>query len=427
MKLKLTQAQQKSLKRIGVTVLSIFIIFYVILNVWRTGIDSVTTVTAFEKTVNLSVSGEAYFIRKESLVRSSETGVVVPVAVDGKKVAGGDPVALSFRSEKDAANYAQSVRLEQEKARFEKLDSLATSVNTDSAALEHNVNEAVKAIVAQAQSGSFSGIGTLFADLRDVITRKQLMLGESIDFERLIDEASDKLGALNASGGSSRVITANEPGYFIGNVDGCEDAYDYDEIGSITVDQVDKLFKYEPKKQADNVMGKLITGFNWYVVCNFGITEVSDMDVGDTVTISFPYASTSPVKGFVHAINNDGSGRVAVVVRSNVMNEELANVRQAPVELIYGTVTGYRIPSEAVREKKEDDGSVRKGVYILRSQMVSFREINIVYSEKDFVLSATETSGAQGSPDYVVKPNEVKTYDEIIVRGKDLDNGKAIS
>ena len=112
------------------------------------------------------------------------------------------------------------------------------------------------------------------------------------------------------------------------------------------------------------------------------------------------------------------------------MNEELANMRIEDVELIFSTVRGYKIPSSAVREV---DGV--KGVYILRSSLVNFREINIVWSEDDYVITAPpeQPDTSDMTPEEVEKvldslpKSEVEQYDEIIVKGKDLYDGKTIS
>ena len=112
------------------------------------------------------------------------------------------------------------------------------------------------------------------------------------------------------------------------------------------------------------------------------------------------------------------------------MNEELANMRLEDVELVFKTIKGYKIPGSAVREVNGV-----KGVYILRASLVNFREINIVLTTEDYVITAdpvppdtSDMTPEQKEEALAALPeNEVEQYDEIIVKGKDLYDGKTIS
>ena len=146
--------------------------------------------------------------------------------------------------------------------------------------------------------------------------------------------------------------------------------------------------------------------------------------------VDFPYAATEKLKADVVAVNVSGAKKAAVVLKCKIMNEELANMRIEDIEIIFSTVRGYKIPSSAVREV---DGV--KGVYILRSSLVNFREINIVWSEDDYVITAPpeQPDTSEMTPEERKKvlaslpKSEIEQYDEIIVKGKDLYDGKTIS
>ena len=137
------------------------------------------------------------------------------------------------------------------------------------------------------------------------------------------------------------------------------------------------------------------------------IEDIAELDVNSFVTVDFPYSSTDALKAQVVAVNVSGADTAAVVLRCNVMDEELANMRIEDIEIIFNSVTGFRVPANAVREV---DGV--KGVYILRSNSVTFREINIVWTSDEYVIC---------------NDDEIKLYDEIITKGKDLYDGKAIN
>ena len=72
--------------------------------------------------------------------------------------------------------------------------------------------------------------------------------------------------------------------------------------------------------------------------------------------------------------------------------------------------TGYEISAKALRTV---DGE--KGVFIQLANVVRFRKVDIVYSDDTVILSGKSS-----------KSGYVALYDEIIIEGTDLYDGKII-
>ena len=399
--------QKALIKKIAVTVLSLFFIFYVSYQVYLTSFEKVETETALEKTVNNSLFTTGFFIREEEYIVNSASGTVIPVAQDGKKVSSGDTVAVAFKNDSSVENYMRTELLRAELERYTKLNSITPSSGIDADALDSSIGSAISDLVDKVDANDLGNLSSDYAALRDSVTKKQLILGADINFQDIIDGINNELEMLEGRKLDHETINATGSGYYIANVDGYENAFDYKQVKNILPEQVDSLLKGEKAEVAGDVMGKLVTGFNWYIVCKLEIEDIAELDTGSFVTVDFPYSSTEALKAQVVSVNVSGADTAAVVLRCNVMDEELANMRIEDIEIIFNSVTGYRVPAKAVREV---DGV--KGVYILRSNSVTFREINIVWASDDYVIC---------------KDDEIKLYDEIITKGKDLYDGKAIN
>ncbi len=416
------------MKSVTVTI-ALFFIFYIAFQFYVTGIDKVDTVTAYEQTVNDSIFTKGYFIRKEQYIENSAVGTVVPVASDGKKVSNGNTVAIAFGSDEDAATYTRIRTLKEELERYEKLSSVTPSSAIDTKTMDSVIGSAVSDLMDGVLSGKLDTLTEGYAELRDSIVKKQLILGEEIDFNGIIGGIKAELSRLEEKKISSREILADGSGYFISTTDGFENIYDYSHVASISPEDAQTLFECKPQTVSDNVMGKLVTGFKWYIVCVLDIEQISSLSVGSKVTVDFPYAATDMLKTQVVSVNVSGADKAAVVLECQIMDEELANMRIEDIELIFSTVKGFKIPSEAVREV---DGV--KGVFILRSSLVTFREINIVLSRGDYVLSAdppepdtSEMTEEERKEALDALPDsEIRQYDEIIVKGKNLYDGKTL-
>ena len=94
------------------------------------------------------------------------------------------------------------------------------------------------------------------------------------------------------------------------------------------------------------------------------------------------------------------------------MDEEYANMRIETVEVITKSCTGYKVPSEAIRFDSENNS----GIYVLRGKIISFINTDIIYSSDDYVIISSEDEDGSG----------VALYDEVIVKGKELEDGKVI-
>ena len=98
-----------------------------------------------------------------------------------------------------------------------------------------------------------------------------------------------------------------------------------------------------------------------------------------------------------------------MVLQCSEMNAELAAVRTTDIEIRYDSYEGIKAPTSAVHVV--DD---KKGVYVLISSQVKFREADIIYSTDDFVLLSYDADNQNG----------IRIYDKIITQGKDLEDGK---
>ncbi len=416
--------------RIAATAAALFFIFYIAFQFYVSSIEKVETVTVYEQTVNNSIFTQGFFIREEQYIENSVTGTVVPVATDGKKVSNGNTVAIAFGSDDDAATYTRINMLRAELERYEKLRAVSPSSAIDTKTMDSLISGSVSGLMDGILSGELDTLTGGYSELRDSIIKKQLLLGKAISFDDIINGIKDELAILESKTISSKEILADGSGYYINTVDGFENIYDYKHITEITPENATALLECKPATVPENVMGKLVTGFKWYIVCVLDIEQIGELTIGKKVTVDFPYASTDKLSTKVAAVNVSGADKAAVVFECNTMNEELANMRLEDVELIFNTVKGFKIPNSAVRE---ENGV--KGVYILRSSLVTFREINIVWSDDEYVLSADppkpDTTGkTQAQKDEIeaaLPDNQVRQYDEVIVKGKDLYDGKTIT
>ena len=108
---------------------------------------------------------------------------------------------------------------------------------------------------------------------------------------------------------------------------------------------------------------------------------------------------------------NYADGNAVLVLRCSQMNSEIAKARNEKIQLRMHTYHGMRINQSALRVV---DGIT--GVYVVDGISAKFKPVNIIYSDTGFAICAYDTTNS----------NALKQYDEVIVRGGDLYDGKII-
>ena len=83
------------------------------------------------------------------------------------------------------------------------------------------------------------------------------------------------------------------------------------------------------------------------------------------------------------------------------------------VEIVEQSYSGYKIPSNAIRFNKENNS----GVYVLRGKIISFIEVEILYSQEEYVIVSASRTGGRG----------LKLYDDVVIKGRDVYDGKVIN
>ena len=405
----MTKETRQRIGQIGAVALGVFIAVFMCYRVYSSCVDKVQTQAAVEVKQNDSLTLDGFILRSEEYVTVDNAKTVVSLAQGGSKVTAGNAIAMTFSSEEQAADYQLLCDVRSEIERYEKLAAVSPVSNIDTKGLDASIDRAVATLVECIESGDLDQTEDNFSVLRSAVIKKQLMVGKNVSFGSILSALRAQEVTLSKSVARSGTVKAERSGYYVGSTDGYEGLVDYSMIEGIMPDEVDQLFAMEAQPVSDNCIGRIVTEFNWYIVSRVEVKGIEKLKKGARVRVAFPNTSAEEIEAVVAAINVDGAGSAAVVLRCSRIDGTLLNLRHEEVEVIFNTVEGFRIPADAVREENG-----KKGVYILRSNTVSFREINILWASEDYVVS-----GGDG--------NKVRRYDQIITKGKNLYDGKAVA
>ena len=163
----------------------------------------------------------------------------------------------------------------------------------------------------------------------------------------------------------------------------------------------------------ENVVGKIVSDYEWYIAAEVSINESLNYKEGDSLTIYTSVKSYPKLPVTVSKINISESESSAVVLFAcNDMNSELASMRTGPMTVVKKEYSGLKVPKSALRVVDS-----KRGVYVLTGMQVKFVEVNVLFADGEYIICEKQTSD----------DTVLRLYDEVIVKGKNLYDGKIIS
>lgn len=408
----MNKVNKNAVKYIVCSILGVLIILYFVYQIIQMNSSPYKTEVAFQKNVQTTVNTTAFVVRDEAYITASDaTGTVVSIAEDGKRVGSGDPVAVVFSSAESAAAYVRINELEDEISYYKQLKNRVGIGTNAPSSYSNMIDDACLDFISASREGIDRNFNEALKDLRDAVTARQLAVGEQLSVDSKLTALESELLSLQGKASGYSTVASPNSGYYIGSVDGYENAISYDDVLNVNCEKINSLLSYKKQTPASTTMGKLVDEFNWYLLCNVPYGSSGDIAIGDVVSVNIPNTAVGKIKCTVAFKGNKEGEQVAVVLKCNTMNRDVANLRIEDIEIILNEYNGIRINNSAIREQ---DGE--KGVFVVRGNIVQFKKINIIESNEEFsIIEASQDSSF------------VREYDTIITQGVDLYDGKVIS
>lgn len=401
------------------TVLVVAAFIYLFHDVLTMNKNSYDTETADEVTEQEKISLKAFLVRDEEYINQKTTGTVVPLIKDGMRVASGDAVARVCNSSEDAAAVSKLVETKESLARYQEISEQTELNALDMEKLNKAIDASYTELLKTANNGDFSDLTKNTEELENKLASKQILKDGTINLTDKFNKLNAEIQSLEAKNINTSDVIAPLSGYYISNLDGYEGAMDYDKINSLTVSDAEKLFERKPD-DVSGQMGKIVGSYKWYLVTVMDGKYSLVLNEGDKMKINMPYYGFKNVEVVVEKISKTDGGKVAVAFSCNMMNETYANMRIEDIELVFREFTGYKVNSSSIHREKDEKNEDIDVVYILRGDIMNARKIEIIYDAGDYVVVSEDTEAKNG-----FRP--IKRYDEVIVKGRNLSDGKSIS
>lgn len=399
----------------GTTVLKGFVILLIAVFAVHQAVSSlykpVRTETAVFSDMSDGLNITGVIIRNETLVSAGDSGVLHFVIGDGNRVAKDGVIANIYDSESASIILE---RIDSVNGKIADIEEMLSYNNLEAADLDMinaKVRQNLNNLIICGGNGNYDAYSDKSDELLSAYNRRQAAMGETADFSAQLSALKAEKDQLAASLPAAKgTLRADRSGYFVSKADGYETVLTCDSPESITPEYLNGI---KAETVADNTVGKIVSDYEWYIAAEVSINESLNFKEGDALTIYTSVKSYPKLPVTVSKINiSESSGGAVVLFACNDMNSELASMRTGPMTVVKKEYSGLKVPTSARRVVDS-----KLGVYVLTGMQVKFVEVNVLFTDGDYMICEKQTSD----------DTVLRLYDEVIVKGKNLYDGKIIS
>ena len=330
---------------------------------------------------------------------------------DGERVTNGTVVAEVYT---DDSQGLQRERLDRLERTITLLTKSQNSTGSDLSVLTNQTKQALYNLLDKINTAQYSGI----TDAEDTFllaqNRLQVSTGQTAGFADTIAALQVEYDSIKAQLDALQTITATTNGYFSSTAASPAIAADRQALDDADPATLQKMLADGFPAAATDRAGQITTGFSWkfYAVCD--LDTATRFDNISSVKISVPGKQNTPLSATVEEVTLDkDNGLAKIVLQCQTINAEVLSFGQETAQIDLKTYEGIRIDKEALHIV---DG--QRGVYVKYGNLQRFLKITTLYENDSYIL--IPENGQIGTD------NEVRLYDEIIVQGTNLQDGKLL-
>ena len=384
------------------------------------------TQTAVTSTLADAVPAKGIAVRQEQALEGG-SGVLNYLVEDGKRVSSGAAVAEVFTGQAQAQSWALKTRLDAQIAMLEQSQTQELAGGIDVDQLIRQQQDGLLDLLSLLDSRQYSELDKVKNNLTMIANRMLEASGQTVDLSAQIAQATALRDAAAAAAGTVQYLYApGQGGYYSSMTDGMEQTLTPETAAAMSREELLTLVEGNATQPARSA-GKVISDYEWYYYC-FVDAAAAERFISESgtieVEIDFDYTGATEIPATVVRVEEDpGGGQALVVLLCDYINSETVNLRAETAQISFARYEGVCIEQSAVHIVTDEEGNQVTGVYVKYGNTVEFKQIDPIFENDHYVIVPAKTR--VGSDENSMK-NEVLLYDEIIVSGKDLYDGKLL-
>ncbi|MCI2046729.1 MAG: hypothetical protein LKJ90_03325 [Faecalibacterium sp.] len=436
---------------------------YVALQLYHITRDTYEYETAIRYSMSDSMEADGLVLFDETPVEGG--GNLGYLVADGERVSAGTQLAEVYTDDSQAGVRTQLDALDAQIALLQK------SQNTSSTQVDVLITARSTAIYDLLEGVDRHKTAELAATREDYLlaqNKLQITTGEAKDFSAQIADLAAQRDSMAGQLSALAAVTAPAGGYFVSSAS-CQILNTAPaDVLAMSAGDLTSLLQTGALAGKDGLAGMIVPSYTWQF-CGVCTAAQAEKFAGvKSVTVSFPGKAETKLPATVVSVETDDtSGMAKFVLQCEYISADVLKLGQETAQIDFTNYDGLRISTSAIHLVRQEDmpaesavsesaasGSVSSpaessassqaaassapassassggaaaqdsdfvtGVYVKYGNLARFRRIEILYQDPkgEYILIAPD--GALGTG------NEVRLYDEVIVAGTNLYDGKLL-
>lgn len=371
--------------------------------------NKIETVKANEGYINDSIISTGIVCRDEIIMDDNSDGYFYYNVENGVRVSSGMLVGEVYTSQKDIDLIYRSKSIESQISKLKEAENFMSSVNVDISITRRELSNSMAKFAQDMSGGNFADVYNEMIDMSLYLNKINAAMNREGDISSTIEEL-ENINQNVKSQITSPVESVYSPssGYFVNSADGYEEIADTETICSMTSAEGKEMLAGTSTSQIGDVYGKIITNYKWDMCTYVSPEQAEKLYEGQNVKLSVDMESNYYHNVKVEKLIDKGD-TVLVVLKSSTMSKDIVKERITDCEILFNQYRGIKVPVEALRFVNGE-----QGVYVKFSKLVKFKKVKPVYQDANYAILPIATD----------EENQVELYDNIIVKGVNLYDGK---
>ncbi len=388
-------------------------IIYLGIQLYMLTSSAISTQIAVEEDLSESIATEGVAVRDELTIPTVGDDVLLFMLQDGERVLQGAQIALRFSSTQSAEDNAHMQRLQNEYDMLSQVTASTETVVPDVEIIAGRILDDYLDILANIRQDDYELLYEPTASFLMHSSEMNAATNTPVNVAAQLAQLSAEISALSVSGAPQGSVTAQVGGYFVSRTDGLESIITPTAAQEWTSAEVTAMLDSTRDLTTDaKTSGKIVQDYRWDYYCLIPQGEVGRITEGNNYELEFFAAGGFRLSAELEQIDEpDENGNVLLRFACNTMVPDIATIRYSSANIIVKNYYGIRVSRDALRIV---DGI--KGVYVKYGNLLQFKEIAPIFEDEDYLLLPLEQD----------EENEVKLYDEVVVEGRDLYDGKIL-
>ena len=399
--------------KIIIGVLTVFAIVVTVYQLYKYNFVSIKTESAVMGELEETLNANGIFFRDESAVNKKGYDYLDVIRTEGERVAAKGTVARVYTDEHSAKVRKEIRQIEEKIATYEEVLKNSGSYESAVGSIDREIYDGLNGIAVLAEQGNGMLAFDNAENLVISIMKKKIASGDLVSYDTVLDDLRSEFAALKASGSDSvELIKAPKSGHFSLSTDGLEERLTPEYLSELSVENFEEALSLcaNTSDSGDNI-GKMVFDNSWSVAIKVPAESVSLLEVKDEIYINIPSFGSDKIKCTVADIRKSGEECV-LILDSSVIMDNILTLRQEEVQLILKNHNGILVRQSALRKVDGDDG-----VFVKVGLLLRYKKVHILYND-----------GVNAIIEYVsTDESGLRIYDQVVYKGSNLYDGKAVS